>query len=184
VYLPEFQTTGRALADSGLISGASGNLSIRLKEHLIITKHDSVLSALTSAELIETGIQTDGHATPLASWELPVHRAIYIGMPARAVVHAHPPSAITLSLVEKKLALPGKVAIVGTNAGIVPGVLADEIVCELKKHSLVMVKGHGSFAIGKTLAEACALTIKFEEDCTRLCRQRAIPLQKMSAYEK
>ncbi len=32
MYLPEFQTTGRALADSGLISGASGNLSIRLKD--------------------------------------------------------------------------------------------------------------------------------------------------------
>ena len=180
MYLPQFQITGRALADSGLISGASGNLSIRVKERLIITRHGSVLSALTSTDLIETGIYADDCSTPMASWELPVHRAIYIGTPARAVVHAHPPSAVTLSLVEKKLELPSKVAIVGTNAGIVPGVLADEIACELKKHPLVMVKGHGSFAIGKTLEEACAITIKFEEDCTRLCRQRAIPILKTS----
>jgi len=135
---------------------------------------------LTSEDLIETDIYTDDSATPLASWELPVHRAIYIGTSAHATVHAHPPSAVMLSLVKKKLELPSKVAIVGTNAGIVPGVLADEISCELKKHPLVVVKGHGSFAIGKTLEEACALTIKFEEDCTRLCRQRAVPILKTS----
>ena len=180
MYLPKFQAAGRTLADSGLISGASGNLSIRLEECLIITRHGSVLSALTPEDLIETGIYTDDSATPQASWELPVHRAIYIGTPARAVVHAHPPSAITLSLVEKKLAFPGKVVIVGTNAGIVPGVLADEIACELKKHALVMVKGHGSFAIGKTLEEACELTTKFEMECTRLCQQKAIPILKTS----
>ena len=180
MYLPQFQTAGRTLADSGLISGASGNLSIRLKDRLIITRHDSVLSALTSADIIETGIYADDSSTPLASWELPVHRAIYIGTSALAIVHAHPPCAVTLSLVEKRLELPSKVAIVGTNAGIVPGVLADEIACELKKHPLVMVKGHGSFARGKTLEEVCALTIKFEEDCTRLCRQRAILILKAS----
>jgi L-fuculose-phosphate aldolase len=95
-------------------------------------------------------------------------------------VHAHPPSAVTLSLVEKKLELPGKVAIVGTNAGIVAGVLAHEIACELKKHPLVIVKGHGTFAIGKTLEEACQLTIEFEMECTSLCRQRAIPILKTS----
>ena len=180
MYLPQFQTAGRILSDNGLVTGASGNLSIRLKEHLIITRHGSVLSSLTLDDLIETGIQTDSNATSLASWELPVHRAIYIGTPARAVVHAHPPGAVTLSLAEKHFELPGKVAIVGTHTGIVPGVLAHEIACELKKHPLVMVKGHGSFAIGKTLKEACELTIKYEEDCTRLCRQRAIPILKTS----
>ena len=172
MYLPQFQITGRALADSGLISGASGNLSIRVKERLIITRHGSVLSTLNSEDLIETGIYIDDSATPLASWEMPVHRAIYVGTLARAIVHAHPPSAVTLSLAKKRLELSSMVAIVGTSNSIVPGALAHEIACELKKHPLVMVKGHGSFATGKTLEEACALSIKFEEDCTRLCRRR------------
>ena len=101
MYLPQFQAAGRMLAESGLITGTSGNLSIRLKDRLIITRHDSVLSALTSADLIETGIYEDDSATPLASWELPVHRAIYIATSARAIVHAHPPCAVTLSLLDE-----------------------------------------------------------------------------------
>jgi len=180
MYLPEFQAAGRKLADSGLVSGASGNLSVRLKDRLIITRHGSVLASLTAADLIETGIRVDDRSTPLASWELPVHRAIYIGTSACAIVHAHPPEAVTLTLVEKTLAMSGEVVVLGTSTGIVPGVLADEIARELKKHPLVMVKGHGSFATGKTLTEACALTIKFEEDCAMLCRQKAILVQKAS----
>ncbi len=180
MYLPEFQAAGRTLADSGLITGASGNLSIRLKDRLIITRHDSVLAALTSEDLIETGIHADDSATPLASWELPVHRAIYTGTSARAIVHAHPPSAVTLSLLETGPESPGGVMVVGTSTGIVAGVLADEIARELKKRSLVMVRGHGSFAVGKTLEEACRLTVKFETECTKLCRKRSISILKTS----
>jgi L-fuculose-phosphate aldolase len=180
VYLPQFQAAGRTLADNGLITDASGNLSIRLKDRLIITRHDSVLSALTSEDLVETGIYADDSVTPLASWELPVHRAIYIGTPACAIVHAHPPGAVTLSLFGGKPELPDGVATVGANTSIVAGVLAAEIAWELKKQPLVMVKGHGSFAIGKTLKEACRLTVKFETECARLCRQRSISIQKAS----
>ena len=179
MYLPEFQKAGRTLADSGLISGASGNLSIRLKDRLIITRHGSVLSTLTSADLIETGINADDNATSLASWELPVHRAICVATSAHAIVHAHPPCAVTLSLLDEPEP-QGVAVVIGTSTGIVPGVLAGEITRELKKHPLVMVKGHGSFAIGKTLAEACEHTIKFETECARLCRQRSIPIQKTS----
>jgi L-fuculose-phosphate aldolase len=173
VYLPQFQTVGRMLAESGLITGASGNLSIRIKDRLIITRHGSVLSELTDADLIETGIYKDDHSTPLASWELPVHRAIYVATHTLAVVHAHPPYAITLSLLDKP-EFQGGIVTVGTSNGIVAGVLADEIACELEKRPLVMVRGHGSFAIGKTLEEACRLTLKFEEECKRICIQRSI----------
>ncbi len=129
---------------------------------------------MTPADLIETGIHADDSAIPLASWELPVHRAIYVGTSARAVVHAHPPGAVTLSLNEKTSAMPGEVVVLGTSTGIIAGVLADEIAWELKKCPLVMVRGHGSFAVGETLEEACELSTRFEEGCERLCRQRAL----------
>lgn len=178
MYLPQFQTAGLALSNSGLITGSSGNLSIRLKDRLIITRHGSVLSALTSADLIETGIHEDDSHTPLASWELPVHRAIYIRTSACAIVHAHPPGAVTLTVVEKTLAMPGEVVVLGTGTGIVAGVLADEIARELKKYPLVMVKGHGSFAVGKTLEEACRITLRFEEECKLACLQRSAPIKR------
>jgi L-fuculose-phosphate aldolase len=176
VYLAQFQKAGRELAEGGLITGASGNLSMRLKERLLITRHDSLLSALSSADLVETSIHADNSATPLASWELPVHRAIYLRTSAYAVAHAHPPCAVTLSLVEGEIEYPCGVTVVGTGGDIMAGVLATEIAGELKKYPLVMVRGHGSFAIGRTLAEACELTGNFEMKCARLCRERSIPL--------
>lgn len=177
MYMPQFQAVSRMLADSGLVTGASGNLSIRLKDRLVITRHDSVLLVLTSADLIETGIHEDDSATPLASWELPVHRSVYINTTARAIVHAHPPCAVTLSLLNEPGFQKGVVSI-GTSGGIVPGVLADEIASELKKYPLVMVRGHGSFAAGKTLEEACRRSIKFEKECAELCWQKSIPMLK------
>jgi L-fuculose-phosphate aldolase len=179
MYLPEFQTAGCALAQYGLITGASGNLSLRLKDRLVITSHGSVIAALTSADLIETGIYSDDSATLLASWELPVHRAIYIATSALAIVHAHPPGAVTLSLAEEKLVLPEAIPLVGSSKGIVAGVLASEIAAQLKKHPLVVVRGHGTFAIGNTLEEASTLTIRFEAECARLCQEKAIPIQQV-----
>jgi L-fuculose-phosphate aldolase len=75
--------------------------------------------------------------------------------------------------------MPGNVAVVGTNTEIVAGILPDEIARELKKHPLVMVKGHGSFATGKTLEEACERTIRFEKDCSVSCRQNVIAVQEI-----
>jgi L-fuculose-phosphate aldolase len=174
VYLPQFQTAGRTLANRGLISGSSGNLSVRLQGRIVITRHGSLLSDLTSEDLIETSFEPGDGATHMASWELPVHRAIYSGTTALAIVHAHPPNSVTLSLIDKMLELPEEVSVVGAKTGIVAGILAAEITRDIKKHPLVMVKGHGSFAVGNTLEEACVLTITFEENCTRLCRQRAL----------
>ncbi len=174
VNLHQFQAVGRTLADRGFITGSSGNLSVRLQERIVITRHGSLLSDLTSEDLIETNLEPDDGTTHMASWELPVHRAIYAGTTALAIVHAHPPNAITLSLIDKMLELPGEISVVGANTGIVPGILAAEITREIKKHPLVMVKGHGSFAIGRTLAEACRLTSLFETGCASLCRQRSI----------
>jgi L-fuculose-phosphate aldolase len=174
VYLPQFQTAGRTLANRGLISGSSGNLSVRLQERIVITRHGSLLSDLTLEDLIETSLEPDDGATHMASWELPVHRAIYAGTTALAIVHAHPPNAVTLSLIDKMLELPGEISVVGANTGIVAGILAVEITREIKKHPLVMVKGHGSFAIGRTLAKACRLTSGFETSCASFCKQRSI----------
>jgi L-fuculose-phosphate aldolase len=178
MYLSHFQAVGRTLTDRGFITGSSGNLSMRNDDHIIITSHGSVLSSLNANDLVETGSDDDDPA-PRASWELPVHRAIYRATRAGAIVHAHLPAAVTLTLTEGSPAMPGNVAVVGTNTQIVAGILPDEIARELKRHNLVMVKGHGSFATGQTLEDACELTVNFEEDCAALCRQNVIAVQEV-----
>jgi len=49
-----------------------------------------MLNSLGEQDIIETGINRNNRLTPLASTELPVHRAIYKGTGAQAIVHAHP----------------------------------------------------------------------------------------------
>ena len=77
MILSQFQTVGRDLFARGLVASHSGNLSIRLGDRMIITRRGTMLSCLQESDLIETGITKNDRFTPLASTELPVHRAIY-----------------------------------------------------------------------------------------------------------
>jgi len=98
MILSQFQTVGHDLFSRGLVSSHTGNLGIRLGDRLIITRRGSKLGCLQENDLIETGISKNDRSTPLASIELAVHRAIYRITSASAIVHAHSPYAIALSL--------------------------------------------------------------------------------------
>lgn len=176
MILSQFQSVGRDLFSRGLVSSHSGNLSIRLGENTIITRRGSQLGSLEENDLIETGISKNNRATPLASVELPVHRAIYQQTAAQAIVHAHPPYAIALSLTENEIIptsewLPviGRVPVLGWNTDIKPCDMADIIAQTLKEHGVVMVHGHGSFAIGQLLEEAYSFTTALEAGCQVNC---------------
>ena len=118
----QFQTIGRDLFARGLVSSHSGNLSIRLGDRIIITRRGSMLNCLQEHDLIETGIIRNNRSTPLASIDLAIHRAIYRETQALAIVHAHPPHATALSLIENEivpsaegLSVVGTVPVVGWN---------------------------------------------------------------------
>ncbi|HEX78755.1 MAG TPA: aldolase [Dehalococcoidia bacterium] len=188
MILSQFQSVGHDLFSRGLVCSSSGNLSIRLGENLIITRRGSQLNNLEENDLIETGINKNNRATPLASVELPVHRAIYKQTSAQAIVHAHPPHAIALSLTDKEivpnaetLPLIGKVPVLGYGAEVVPGELADIIARALKEHRVVMVHGHGSFAIGQLLEEAYSFTAEFEASCQISCLLKSLKVNTAGA---
>jgi L-fuculose-phosphate aldolase len=181
MILSQFKTVGHDLFSRGLVSSHSGNLSIRLGDSIIITRRGSQLGCLEENDLIETGISKNNRATPLASVELPVHRAIYQQTSAQAIVHAHPPHAIALSLTENEivpteewLTVIGQVPVLGWNMKIIPGGLADIIAQTLKKHRIVMVHGHGSFAIGQLLEEAYSFTTALEASCQVSCLLKSL----------
>ena len=182
MILSQFETVGSDLFTRGLVSSHSGNLSIRLEERLIITRRGSRLGCLQECDLIETGISKNDRSTPLASTELAVHRAIYQQTPALAIVHAHPPYAVALSLVEAEivpncvegLATVGRVPVLGWHMEVRPGGLADIIAQTLKQHRIVVVRGHGSFAIGQLLEEGHDCTTALEESCQVLCLLRSL----------
>ena len=177
---------GRDLFLRGLISSHAGNISIRSGKRLIITRTGSMLGHLEKQDLVETGIEADDEATPLASIELAVHRAIYKETPAQAVVHAHPPHAIALSLAGKEI-LPidsegaislEKVPVLGWGARVQPGELAEDIAQALRERSVIMVHGHGSFAMGSSLEEAYRWTSTLEGSCRIICLYRSFKAQR------
>jgi L-fuculose-phosphate aldolase len=190
MILSQFQTVGHDLFTKGLVSSHSGNLSIRLGERIIITRRGSRLGCLDENDLIETGLTKNDRNTPLASVELAVHRAIYRETPAVAIVHAHPPHAVALSLTETEIvpidtegqSIMEQVPVLGWNTKVKPGSLGDEIAQALKQSRVVMVHGHGTFAIGQLLEEAHNYTTTLEESCQVICLLKS--LQGESAPKK
>ncbi len=149
---------------------------------MIITRRGSRLGCLEEHDLIETGINKNDRNTPLASTELAVHRAIYQQTPASAIVHAHPPHAVALSLTEtaivpsdaEGLSMIGQVPVLGWHMQVRPGGLADIIAQALRHSQVVMVHGHGSFAIGQLLEEAHNCTATLEESCRVICLLKSL----------
>ena len=169
--LQEFQEIGRDLFVSSLISSHGGNMSVRRGNSIIITRHGSMLGRLKDGTLIETKIDAPLH--PLASTELIVHKTIYRRTPALAVVHAHPISAVALSVsVAPKEIVPldlesevlvGNVPVLEVEIASGSQELADAVSEALREHRIVVVRGHGSFAIGQTLEEAFEWTSCLEQ---------------------
>lgn len=124
----------------------------------------------------------DDTATPLASTELAVHRAIYKQTLALAIVHAHPPHTVALSLVAKDIVpldmegsyLLSMVPVVGRELLLKHGAYAGEIAQDLKNSKIVAVYGHGSFAIGQLLEEAFQFTTTLEQSCHVIWLMRSL----------
>ena len=184
MILSQFQITGRDLFTRELVSSRMGNLSVRLGERIIITRRGSRLGCLREHDLIDTGISKNDCSTPLASTELAVHRAIYQQTPASAIIHAHPPHAVALSLTEteivpsdaKCLSIVGRIPVLGGHMEVKLGGLADIIAQALKQQRIVMVHSHGSFATGQLLEEVHNYTATLEESCQAIYLLESLPL--------
>lgn len=162
---------GKLLFERRLISGWGGNLSCRVgKQQFVITGQHAPLGFLTSKDLVR--IDHEGKPTKRSqrtSSETPLHLAVYRGTDAQAIVHVHPPMVLAFSLThevfvpvsfEEKYTI-GEVPIVPQDTPTVTK--PEQVVEELKYHPIVIVKGHGTVAIGKDLQEAFLVTDLLEE---------------------
>ena len=162
---------GKLLFERRLISGWGGNLSCRAgKGHFLITGQHAPLGFLTAQDLV----RIDGAGKPVkknqrGSSETPMHMAVYAGTDAQAIVHVHPPMVLAFSLAhdsfvpvsfEEKYTI-GEVLIIAQDTPTVTK--PEKVVEELKYHPMVIIKGHGTVAIGKTFQEAFLLTDLLEE---------------------
>jgi L-fuculose-phosphate aldolase len=162
---------GKLLFERRLISGWGGNLSCRDgRKGFVITGQHRALGFLAPRDLVR--VKEDGRPVRKeqhASSETPMHMAVYAGTDAQAIVHVHPPMVLAFSLAneiftpvsyEEQYTL-GEVPVIAQDT---PTVTKPEKVVELLKYNpVVIIKAHGTIAIGKTLQEAFLFTDLLEE---------------------
>jgi L-fuculose-phosphate aldolase len=83
---------GREAWIKGLISGMSGNLSLRCTEHMLITCSGVCKGRLQRKNIIRVNLQSKEALDPgRMSSEAKMHQAVYAACPhAQAIVHVHP----------------------------------------------------------------------------------------------
>lgn len=185
----DFQQVGADIFQRGIASSHGGNLSVRLGDHLLITRRWAQLGHLTDNDVVETGVAHNDRSTPVASSELAVHRAIYEGTSAQAIVHAHPAYATSLSLLQDVIEpidaqgrQLGRVPVIGS--AVIDDVKdeLDTVVRYLQQHPVVVVRGHGTFAIGQLLHEAWGWTSVLEESCRILATTELLRAARAAGY--
>ena len=178
----EFKQIGRDLFIQGLNSSHSGNMSVRLGDRIVITRRGSMLGNLRANDLIETGLdKNDSHIT-LASTEINVHRSIFKNTSALSIVHAHPVYATALSLIEDEIIpidsegqyMLHRIPVIGFEHTVGSEEVARVLPEYLKEYKIVMVRGHGSFAIGQLIEEAYQWTSSLENICKIIYLHRTL----------
>ena len=174
--IAELVRVARSLFNRGYSFGTAGNVSVRVGDLVYATPTGSSFE-IVRAEEIAVG-RMDGTVTGKIkpTKELPFHLAAYRARPdARAVVHLHSTYATAVACLrnlDTQNALPPLTAYFAMRVPALPVVpylppgdegLALEVERLARDTPAMLMRNHGSIAIGRTLAEASALAEEIEE---------------------
>lgn len=156
---------GRRLWERGYVASNDGNISVRIDDKRLITTPKSVSKGFMTADMMVVtdlaGRKLSGERDP--SSELKMHLQVYRDRPdARAVVHAHPPTATGFAVAGIPLDRAVLAEVVTTLGSIPIAEYAtpstDELpqACSkyLKAHDGLLLANHGALAIGPDLFTA------------------------------
>jgi L-fuculose-phosphate aldolase len=168
MYSGEFERIGKRLFAEHLVGGNFGNMSVRKGDEGFFIKRSGTYLDVAGALVF---VPLQGEAPPESSSEYRVHREVYRTTKHESVIHAHPPCAIAASLVMDKI-IPedSEGEMLCPNIPVVQGApgsqeIADTVTRALSSSKLVIARGHGTFAAGKTLDEAYVYTSLAEHSC-------------------
>lgn len=161
----ELVAVGAALERQGLVRGLEGNLSCRLNgSQVVLTPRGVRKGRLVSSALLRVSL--DEPLPPTASSEAALHLEVYRRLPATgAVVHAHPPAVLALSLAwpanpaPDPFLLPEGKAVLGA-VGVIPALppgsreLALAAAATLAAAPAAVMLHHGAVATGATPGQA------------------------------
>lgn len=176
----EIIKVGRLLYERGLVVGGDGNISARLDEnHVLCTPSGLCKGMMRADELVIIDMQgrradspTPANKDLKPTSEMSMHLEVYHRRPdVRAVVHAHPPYTITLSIAEISLAacmLPEAIVnlgIIHTTPYTTPA--SPENAAAIRDliggHNAIVLQRHGSLTVGQSPLEAYFRTETLEQ---------------------
>jgi len=176
----------RRLHAGGLLAASDGNLSVRLPNGLIAMTPSGVPKAKVKREDL-AHLTLDGEIlSGRPSSERAMHLAIYRAVPeAKAVVHAHPPTAIAWSLARPELAelpsdgLPEVILAAGRIPVVpmaIPGTeaMGENLLPFLPAHRLLILARHGGLCWGEHLDEAVGGLERLEQVATILWKAETL----------
>ncbi|MBM3948018.1 MAG: class II aldolase/adducin family protein [SAR202 cluster bacterium] len=168
--------TARQIADLGLVSGSSGNVSVRIDRPgapplLAITPAGKLYGSLKTADIVVCDYEMETLEGDLApSSESLLHVGVYVRRPdVVAVVHTHSlhSSVMAVTGSEVPLIVDEMAVILGGPVRVskyaFPGTqeLADYVCDALGDRAAAIIRNHGAVGVGATLREAlnaCILT--------------------------
>lgn len=161
----ELQRMGEILYQRQYITGREGNLSLRVNSNdILITRSGVCKGELTPTDVIKISLKKNTfNQFQKPSSELRLHLEVYRQRPEiEAVIHAHPPYAVSLSLAGislEKPYTPESVLLLGAVPTAPYGRPSTSQVSEsiqnyIKKTDIIILERHGSLTVGHTLKEA------------------------------
>lgn len=159
----ELCAIGRRLAEYGLVSGTSGNISVRAGDRVAVTPAGRALERLVPGDCPVIDVQgrlVEGDRAP--SSETPMHLAVYEATDAAAIVHTHSTYGTVVATTMTELPpihyntlLLGGIVKVAEYATYGTPQLAENVRTAMAggKRAALMAN-HGGVAIGGTLEQA------------------------------
>ncbi len=159
---------GKLLALTGLVDGASGNLSFRSGEKILITRTGVSLDDLREESFVEVSIDEYNEK---ASVDQVIHKEIYKRSDYNSVLHCHGVFNVVLGLKFDKI-VPidlegslyfGEIPVVEGKFGSQD--LAEKIAKAVREKSVAIVRGHGIYAAGENVRDAYNKASYVEHSC-------------------
>ncbi len=171
-YRDDIIQVGRAAHQKGMIVGRGGNISVRLgPQEFLCTAHSAALGFLKPSDFLVMNLRgevIDGEGKP--STESNLHGTIYRETEAGAVVHLHPPYTTVLAVrgieinpltFESSLFLGKTIPTIPQES---PSVTKMEgVIAALRLSNIIILKEHGTVAVGDDLWDAFFLSEILEE---------------------
>ena len=185
----------RYLDDHGLTQQASGNISVRCGDRVLISPSGASAADIEPESFIAVTLDGAPLGAGKPSSELPMHLAIYRAKPeAAAVVHTHSSACVAIASCRK--AIPGFHYLVGSFGGTdIPcadyavfgsQALADNVIAALRNRQACLIANHGAIAWGQSLDKAVLFAHRIEvlaQQYLLACQVGTPVLLKQSEFE-